>query len=78
MAPPMDSGGSSPMPPPTTTPQQTAKRKICVYCGSSPGTKPEHMEAARELARVMAANDIGLGRSPAHRRRGRTCGVPGN
>lgn len=37
--------------------------KICVYCGSSTGKNPIYMEAARELARVMAANDIGLGES---------------
>ncbi|AEO56398.1 hypothetical protein MYCTH_2077843 [Thermothelomyces thermophilus ATCC 42464] len=43
--------------PSSTTPKQT---KICVYCGSSPGNKPEHVEAARELARLMAANNIAL------------------
>ena len=37
------------------------KTKICVYCGSSPGTNPVHMQAARDLAKVMAENDIGLG-----------------
>ena len=37
--------------------------KICVYCGASPGNKPEHMESARQLAKVMAANNIGLGES---------------
>lgn len=39
------------------------KTKICVYCGASPGNKPEHMESARQLARVMAANNIELGES---------------
>lgn len=66
----MESGGASPMPR-TATPStgtaavstQQPRTKICVYCGASPGTKPEHMEAARQLARVMAANDIGLGES---------------
>lgn len=43
------------------TPPEKRQTKICVYCGSAPGTKPEHMEAARQLARVMAANNIGLG-----------------
>lgn len=42
------------------------KTKICVYCGSSPGNKPEYLEAARQLARVMAANNIGLGEPPPH------------
>lgn len=66
----MESGGASPIPQPatagaTTTPPERRKTKICVYCGASPGSRPEHMEAARQLARVMAANDIGLGESPS-------------
>lgn len=40
----------------------TPRTKICVYCGSSGGNDPEHMETARELARVMAENDIDLGK----------------
>lgn len=39
----------------------TPRTKICVFCGSSPGKKPEYVEAARTLARAMAANDIDLG-----------------
>lgn len=67
----MESGGASPYPQ-TATPQSglenniphaQRKRKICVYCGSSAGKKPEHLEAARQLAKVMADNDIGLGES---------------
>lgn len=42
-------GGS---PPPTV--------KICVFCGSSPGKSPAHMAAARQLAQVMAQNNISL------------------
>jgi len=38
----------------------TPRVKICVYCGASGGKNPAHMEAARQLARVMAANDIDL------------------
>ncbi|TVY25602.1 Bifunctional cytokinin biosynthesis protein [Lachnellula hyalina] len=34
--------------------------KICVFCGSSPGKSPAHMEAARALAQVMARNNIQL------------------
>lgn len=37
--------------------------KICVYCGSSPGNNPAHMEAARQLARHMHENGIALGES---------------
>lgn len=39
----------------------TPRTKICVFCGSSAGNDPEHVETARELARVMAENDIDLG-----------------
>lgn len=39
----------------------TARIKICVYCGASPGASPAHMEAARNLARAMAAKNIDLG-----------------
>ena len=49
---------------PTSADQQDGidrRTKICVYCGSSPGHNPAHMAAARELARVMAANKIALG-----------------
>lgn len=38
-------------------PKQT---KICVYCGASSGKDPIHLEAARDLARAMAANNIAL------------------
>ncbi|KAK3326260.1 hypothetical protein B0H66DRAFT_153104 [Apodospora peruviana] len=62
----MASGGGSPFPSSgptsrTDTPSNAPKRtKICVYCGSSPGFAPEHMEAARSLARAMAAANIAL------------------
>lgn len=51
----MASNGTST--PSSVTPKRT---KICVYCGSSAGNKPEHVEAARALARVMAANNMAL------------------
>jgi uncharacterized protein (TIGR00730 family) len=35
-------------------------RKICVYCGSGPGTDPAFVEAARAFGAVMAKNGIGL------------------
>ncbi len=34
--------------------------KICVYCGSSPGRRPEYLSAAQSLGRVMAEKGIGL------------------
>lgn len=39
------------------------RTKICVYCGAAAGSSPAHIEAARELGRVMAANNIDLGES---------------
>jgi uncharacterized protein (TIGR00730 family) len=35
-------------------------RKICVYCGSGPGTDPAFVEAARAFGAILAKNDIGL------------------
>ncbi|KAI3396416.1 hypothetical protein diail_12224 [Diaporthe ilicicola] len=61
-----ENGASAPVPQPSTTSDlsnghaEQRKTKICVYCGASPGNKPEHMESARQLAKVMAANNIGL------------------
>ncbi|KAK3402961.1 hypothetical protein B0T20DRAFT_11729 [Sordaria brevicollis] len=40
-----------------TGPKRT---KICVYCGASAGNNPIYLEAARQLARAMAANNIQL------------------
>jgi uncharacterized protein (TIGR00730 family) len=34
--------------------------RLCVYCGSSPGSDPAHMAAARTLGGAMAAAGIGL------------------
>lgn len=47
--------------PSSLNPDGTKRTKICVYCGASPGNNPAHMEAARELARHMAKNNIALG-----------------
>lgn len=35
-------------------------RKICVYCGSGPGTDPAYVEAARAFGEILAKNKIGL------------------
>lgn len=35
-------------------------RKICVYCGSGPGTDPAYVEAARALGEQLAQTGIGL------------------
>lgn len=35
-------------------------RRICVYCGSSPGERGAYAEAARELAAELAARDLEL------------------
>lgn len=35
-------------------------KRICVYCGSSPGVQPAYLEAAGELARAMVERGTGL------------------
>jgi uncharacterized protein (TIGR00730 family) len=35
-------------------------RRVCVFCGSNPGARPEYAEAARLLAREIAARQLGL------------------
>src|SRR3954464_14979799 len=34
--------------------------QICVFCGSSPGARPEYVSAARELGQMLARENIGL------------------
>jgi hypothetical protein len=35
-------------------------KKICVYCGSGPGSDPAFVDAARSFGRIMAERGIGL------------------
>ena len=35
-------------------------KRICVYCGSSPGRLSDYRDAARELGHELAARNIGL------------------
>jgi uncharacterized protein (TIGR00730 family) len=35
-------------------------KRICVFCGSSPGARPEYVEAARRLGHTLAGKGIGL------------------
>jgi uncharacterized protein (TIGR00730 family) len=35
-------------------------QRICVFCGASPGARPAYREATAQLARVLAAEDIGV------------------
>lgn len=35
-------------------------KKICVFCGSSSGTKPVYLEAAKTLGKTLAKQGIGL------------------
>jgi uncharacterized protein (TIGR00730 family) len=37
-----------------------AIRRICVFCGSRPGNRPEYVQAARKLGSLLAARGIGL------------------
>ena len=34
--------------------------RVCVFCGASPGNRPEYAEAARALGRALAARGLGL------------------
>jgi predicted Rossmann-fold nucleotide-binding protein len=45
-----------------TTTNGTPRARVCVFCGSNGGASPAHMEAARQLGRVMAENNIDLGK----------------
>ncbi|KAK3997472.1 hypothetical protein QBC44DRAFT_314876 [Cladorrhinum sp. PSN332] len=58
----MESGGVSLPVSRTDTPTSDSPKrtKIAVYCGASAGFNSAHVEAARALARAMAANNIGL------------------
>ena len=35
-------------------------KRVCVYCGSSPGIKPAYADAARELAGVLVRHELEL------------------
>ncbi len=35
-------------------------KRICVFCGSSPGAKPEYAEAAKAVGALLASRKIGL------------------
>src|SRR5947209_6362679 len=35
-------------------------RTVCVYCGSSPGTDPAFLEAARRFGKLLATEGVGL------------------
>ncbi|HMC88250.1 MAG TPA: TIGR00730 family Rossman fold protein [Gemmataceae bacterium] len=35
-------------------------RRLCVFCGSSPGQRPIHAESARSLGMIMAARGLAL------------------
>ncbi len=35
-------------------------KRICVFCGSSPGAKPEYVQAAKQLGNALVDKNIGL------------------
>jgi uncharacterized protein (TIGR00730 family) len=39
---------------------RTGLRRLCVFCGSSPGARPAYGEAAEELGRLLVEEGIGL------------------
>jgi len=38
----------------------SAISKVCVYCGSSPGTDPAYVKAAQDFGRILAEAKVGL------------------
>jgi hypothetical protein len=45
---------------PTAPASVPALRAVCVYCGSSPGVDPRHVEAARRLGATLADEGVAL------------------
>lgn len=43
-----------------TSTNPTVLRRVCVFCGSSSGARPEYAGAARGLGRLLAARGIGV------------------
>jgi len=41
-------------------------KSLCVYCGSSPGAKPDYVAMAETLAKTMAEQNLGLVYGGAH------------
>jgi uncharacterized protein (TIGR00730 family) len=35
-------------------------KRVCVFCGSNPGTRPEYVDAARRLGRTLVSQRLGL------------------
>jgi hypothetical protein len=35
-------------------------KRVCVFCGSNPGTRPEYVEAARDFGRTLVRQRLGL------------------
>ena len=35
-------------------------RRLAIFCGSNPGTRPQYVEAARSLGRLLAERGIGI------------------
>ena len=35
-------------------------RRVCVFCGASPGARPEYAQATTEIARLLAAEGVGV------------------
>ena len=34
--------------------------RICVFCGSSPGAKPEYLQMAKQLGEILVQEQLGL------------------
>jgi predicted Rossmann-fold nucleotide-binding protein len=40
--------------------ERVPMKRISVFCGSSPGARPEYVLAARQLAKALVSRSIGL------------------
>ena len=40
--------------------QEAPAKRICVFCGSSPGAQPVYMDAARQVGELLARRGLGL------------------
>lgn len=49
-----------PTPRAATIPQMTRIRTVCVFCGSSPGARPDYVAAAQTFGRILAEAGVGL------------------
>jgi uncharacterized protein (TIGR00730 family) len=49
------------IPVPSTSPVKTPKiKRVCIFCGSHPGSRPEYLQEASELGILLAREKVGI------------------